>query len=101
MNLWCGDAFELLRKYGGRYALRLPKYKYPYFVIKALSYFVPHVGGFMPMYAKEIDISNKKSIEKLGMEYSDLAKHVKEMMEDMIAKGFLEECKKWLQLLNV
>ena len=81
-----------MRKHRPDYAFRLPTKSAPNFVVKIMSYFIVHIKSFIHVYDREIDISNQKSIDKLGMKYDqDLEQHIRDMLDDFIAKGFLND----------
>jgi hypothetical protein len=76
--------FNLFKGHNLKYAAKLPTTKSPYFVIKIVSIFVKHIRGFLPLYGREIEISNKRSVNMLGVKYGNMEEALIALFDDMI-----------------
>ena len=83
-SMWYEQMFNIFRKHNLKYAAKLPTTKSPYFVIKIVSFFVKHIRGFLPLYGREIEISNKKSVDVLGVKYGDAEEALIALFDNMI-----------------
>mmetsp|Transcript_23156 Transcript_23156/g.22635 ORF Transcript_23156/g.22635 Transcript_23156/m.22635 type:complete len:233 (-) Transcript_23156:59-757(-) len=82
-SMWFKEIANILNEeYGQHYKIKTGELKYC--TAKLASFFDPAVKTIIPIWKKELFVSNEKSKQMLGVEYTDMRKSLVDMVESLI-----------------
>ena len=85
------DMCKILNEEFSKYKYKITIKEANYCLMWCLSLFDSAVAALLPIYGKLMKLSNKKSVEELGMKYIDVKTSILEMGHNLIDIGYIDD----------